>query len=141
MKFIFKGLDISFSCPKEFGSCAYICMCISISNYGIKASWKWHPFFSSSVWLLKTPMDLYHFILVIKSDFPPVLLSRQHYQFLNLQKIINYALSRKCECGIPSCQPRAAGSAWWDTFSCLPATRPIVTVTVPLTDRGDRRSK
>lgn len=75
-------------------------------------------------------MDLYNFILVIKSDFPPVLLSRQHYQFLHLQKIINYAPSRKCECGIPSCQPRAAGSTRWDTSSCLPATHPIVMVTV-----------
>lgn len=53
-------------------------------------------------------MDLYNFILVIKSDFPPVLLSRQHYQFLHLQK--NNQLCSKQEVWMwdpfmPPCHP------------------------------------
>lgn len=104
-------------------------MCISIPNYGIKASWKWHPFFSNSAWLLRLQwiyIILYWLLnLIFLLSCSPDSITN----FCIYKKIMNYAPSRKCGSGIPS-----ARSVRWDTSSCLPATHAIVTVTVPLTE-------
>lgn len=101
-------------------------MCVSVSYYVIKASWKRHPFFSNSVWLLRLQWIYIILYWLLNLIFLLSCSPDNITNFCIYKKITNYAPSRKCECGIPS---------------CLPATHPIVTVTVPLADHGDQPFK